>query len=1315
MKKFIFFLLFLSSMYLAAQQKDDNYPYREFFEEAYQKFPEIPRGALEAIAYTNTHIRHINPLTEEISCTGMPGFYGVMGLVLDGKGWFRENLKTVAYLSGYNLNDIIIEPRSNILAYAAAFDNVLSQQKSNGDVALKISRALIHLSELNIEGLSGISDYTMNLYIYAIFRFLNEKSNQQQYLFPEYTINLKEFFGEENLNIFSSKRVNISKEKAVDEEGNVYVPVFLSGPCPDYNQPNCTWIESPNHYTGWNGYTVSAIAIHTVQGSYTSCINWFQNPDANASTHYVVASNSSYAGQVTQMVNENNAAWHVLSENWYAIGYEHEGWIDDPTWYTPLMYQTSAALTRDVCNDHNINPLRTFCRETLDDGTQLDNGLHPLGGETACVKIKGHQHFYNQLHTDPGPNWDWEYYYKLINNSTPVTTLISASGNFYDSGGSSGNYGDDERLFWLIQPPGALSVTLTFSQFNVEADYDFLYVYDGPNEFAPLIGRYNTISPTTISSTGGSLFIEFRSDCATTASGWVANWTSTQTDTENPSTNISALPPWVNSDFTATFNDTDNPGGSGVSDKYYQVIDFNGANWYANVQNGFFNDNFDTALNADWDIADSLGIWNVSNGYLNQIYTGPDKTRLSAYVSQDSNHTWLYHWQMAFNAGSNRRAGIYIMCSDFAQSYLGNAYMIWFRTDDDACQLYTVKDSIISSNLTNDPCTINDGVWYDYKVTYEPLTGILKAYQNNVMISTFTDPLPLHTGIGVSYRTGNASVMFDDLKVYKSRDVSILTKVGPANTKDVRYQSPDNATESCRINSVVIDETNNWSAVASANVRVDWTSPETEVNALPLWQTSDFTATFSDNDVLSGFETGYYQVIENQNGIWGTNASRGFFADNFDVLDTINIWNIPVSSGIWSLSSGLLQQTDEGVYNSNFYTPLNQNLSDKYLYHFKAKAEGSGTNRRFGFHYFCDSASLSNRGNSYFVWFRLEYQTLEFFKVINNSFSSAKKIISNVKTIPGQWYDFKIIFDRTSGKTDVYRNDTLLGSWTDSTPHTNGKYISFRSGNSKLSVDEIKVYRSRSNAVNITVGSSSDNDIRYENQDPGTFSAKIKSIVVDSASNISPIYYYYLNVDFSPPLTVLVSDGNDADIDTTFIPNTLSAHWSASSDSNSEVVKYWYAIGTTPGATDVLGWTDNGINLSFTQTGLVLNDCQVYYIAIKAENGAGLFSETAVSDGQLYLISTVIDKNKDNIFFTLAPNPFKKETYVSFLIPSAENIKISLHERSGRLVGILHNGPMTAGHHKLVLNKEKMKLVRGMYFLNFVSSGKNLTTKIIIL
>jgi len=301
------------------------------------------------------------------------------------------------------------------------------------------------------------------------------------------------------------------------------------------------------------------------------------------------------------------------------------------------------------------------------------------------------------------------------------------------------------------------------------------------------------------------------------------SFTFTPCDITAPTTFINAIGNWQTQDFTVTFADADNVGGSGVNDRFYQVLDYNGTEWRGNALNGFFNDNFSALLNPSWSVADTS--WHVNNGHLEQTNTASGNTNIYTAVTQDSTHTFLYHWQMMFNAGSNRRAGVYIYCSDPTQAQRGNAYMIWFRADDDKCQLYTVKNNLISTNLTDDNCTINDGVWYDCKATYNPSTGVLKAYLNNVLISTYTDAAPLKTGSYISLRTGNADVLYDDIKVWKTRNSTALVTVGAAVANDIRYQNTDPVSSSARIKSLVIDSAGNFSAIATQNINIDWTEP----------------------------------------------------------------------------------------------------------------------------------------------------------------------------------------------------------------------------------------------------------------------------------------------------------------------------------------------------------------------------------------------------------------------------------------------------------------------------------------------------------
>ncbi|HXD93597.1 MAG TPA: hypothetical protein VNX01_10310, partial [Bacteroidia bacterium] len=127
-------------------------PYQSFFNQAYIENPSIPKGVLEAVAYTQSRFNHIVPIGDG-SCMGLPQAYGVMGLIADGKNYFRNNLLTVSQLSGYSTDDIVNSPEKNIKAYAKAYANLLSQAISITDKKsfAKHTWVLTQLSELPID------------------------------------------------------------------------------------------------------------------------------------------------------------------------------------------------------------------------------------------------------------------------------------------------------------------------------------------------------------------------------------------------------------------------------------------------------------------------------------------------------------------------------------------------------------------------------------------------------------------------------------------------------------------------------------------------------------------------------------------------------------------------------------------------------------------------------------------------------------------------------------------------------------------------------------------------------------------------------------------------------------------------------------------------------------------------------------------------------------------------------------------------------------------------------------------------------------
>ncbi len=510
--------LLLSFSFRVTAQIDVSQDYRLDFESAYHACPDLPKGWLEAVSFTNTQCHH---LTDDNyfhdAPNAIPRAYGLMGLVKDGKGYFRENLHLVAELSGISEAEILESPASNIMAYAKAFERLVKEGRATETKGYL--SVVQQLSELPIGEEKDV--FAMQSMLYSVCTFLNNEQYARQFGFSKYNIDLQATFPED-YGLLSAEGLQVTRGS-------------------DY--PQAIWKPAPECNFSQRTDPVSGVVIHYTEGSYAGCISWFQNCDAGVSAHYVIRSSD---GQVTQMVSEADKAWHARSANAYTIGIEHEAYGNIWSFFTDEMYQSSADLVRNICSRYeSIDGHRTFYRDTLDDGTCLNIGVHSLGGSNACTKIRGHQHYPDQSHTDPGPYWDWNYYYKLINEGTSVTILEGESGEISNLG-----YGDDERKIWVIRGPEESKISIDFSEFQLEKDYDFLWIYDGDNVYAPKIGRWNTKSPGRVEATGNVMCLEFRSDCATSELGWRAVWNAELPEPPEPEPEPGVYPNPTNDKFT---------------------------------------------------------------------------------------------------------------------------------------------------------------------------------------------------------------------------------------------------------------------------------------------------------------------------------------------------------------------------------------------------------------------------------------------------------------------------------------------------------------------------------------------------------------------------------------------------------------------------------------------------------------------------------------------------------------------------------------------------------------------------------------------
>ncbi len=137
--------------------------------------------------------------------------------------------------------------------------------------------------------------------------------------------------------------------------------------------------------------TIDKIVIHITDSgaNISSPINWFKNPAAKVSAHYVIGQD----GEIVQMVAHNDVAWHAGSANGTSIGIEHVANTKglNPT---PAQMCASAALVTWLCDQFGITPVR--------------------------ANILGHAEADGKTTHKACPNavWDWVYYMDMITTRT---------------------------------------------------------------------------------------------------------------------------------------------------------------------------------------------------------------------------------------------------------------------------------------------------------------------------------------------------------------------------------------------------------------------------------------------------------------------------------------------------------------------------------------------------------------------------------------------------------------------------------------------------------------------------------------------------------------------------------------------------------------------------------------------------------------------------------------------------------------------------------------------------------------------------------
>ena len=481
------------------------------------------------------------------------------------------------------------------------------------------------------------------------------------------------------------------------------------------------------------------------------------------------------------------------------------------------------------------------------------------------------------------------------------------------------------------------------------------------------------------------------------------------------------------------------------------------------------------------------------------------------------------------------------------------------------------------------------------------------------------------------------------------------------------------------------------------NDPIDDTLPTTSFTT-NNWETQDFQVSFTDDD-NDAINERFYQVSYYNGTEWLANIDNGFLHDNF--TSGINPQWIQLGS-TWTNISETLNQADETNSNTNIYANVTQESGNIYLYKWRMKISGTGTNRRAGIYFMCDDATQVQRNNSYMVYFRVDQNSCQIYKSESNTIDL--KTDDNCTVNLDEWFDAKIIFNTNTGEIKVFKDNVLVSTWIDTAPFINANSISLRTGEANVSYDDFAVYKSRNDTVSISVGANS--DVPLENTNSSTPACFIESIVTDMSNNFSTIASNYVNIDWSVPTLTTIADGLANDEDYTTNNSEISSNWADGVDANSDISEYFYCVGTSPFANDVINWTSNTTITNFTENGLSLTYDSTYYVSLKAVNGAGLSSDTICSDGNLLVTTLNINELNEN-WIKIYPNPasnyitiqnsdFKNEKSFNELIKN-----ITITDISGKQINVDCNSMQSEESISIDISK----LALGTYFIEIKANN----------
>ncbi|MCS6905710.1 MAG: CUB domain-containing protein [Bacteroidia bacterium] len=144
---------------------------------------------------------------------------------------------------------------------------------------------------------------------------------------------------------------------------------------------------------------------------------------------------------------------------------------------------------------------------------------------------------------------DWSLPAFFQTNSPPscsgIQIIYDAAGIIMDSPDSAALYSANADCRWLIQPPNAHSIRISFNWLDTERGFDFVEIYDGPTTDAPSLARLsgNTAPQGEWISSQGVVLVRFVTDGSIEGKGFSLNFSAnTFQPCRPPATDLKILP-----------------------------------------------------------------------------------------------------------------------------------------------------------------------------------------------------------------------------------------------------------------------------------------------------------------------------------------------------------------------------------------------------------------------------------------------------------------------------------------------------------------------------------------------------------------------------------------------------------------------------------------------------------------------------------------------------------------------------------------------------------------------------------------------------